>query len=238
MRKASATADASSAASFSSAGAFWERLWRTGGIQAVALFFLAYLIYGHQPQVGATADSLVTFYDGNRTQILIAAFLSGMALLNLLWFAAAIGTALADRGQDGWGAAVTASSAALGGLFFLLLAVVASLASTVAGNPMLALGLHDFSWSLVVVSSFPRAMLIMAGTFGLWRAGMISNAHFAAGVAVVVLVLLGGTTWQSTGVWAPDGRYSRLVSPFLGLVWILAVSRVLLNQPRAIRAQW
>jgi hypothetical protein len=34
-------------------------------------------------------------------------------------------------------------------------------------------------------------------TFGLWRAALISNALFAAGVAAVVLVLLGGTTWLS-----------------------------------------
>jgi hypothetical protein len=27
--------------------AFWERLWRTGGIQAAALFVVGYSIYGH-----------------------------------------------------------------------------------------------------------------------------------------------------------------------------------------------
>jgi hypothetical protein len=32
-------------------------------------------------------------------------------------------------------------------------------------------------------------MLIMSSAFGLWRAGLISNALFAAGVATVVLVL-------------------------------------------------
>jgi len=45
-----------------------------------------------------------------------------------------------------------------------------------------------------VLTSFPRAMLIMASAFGLWRARLISNALFAAGVAAVVLGLLGGTT--------------------------------------------
>ena len=38
-------------------------------------------------------------------------------------------------------------------------------------------------------------MLIMSGVFGLWRAGLISNAVFTAGVAAVVLGVLGGTTW-------------------------------------------
>jgi hypothetical protein len=220
--------------------AFWERLWRTAGIQSVGLFIIAYVIYGNQPQVGAPADALVAFYGGNRTRILIAAIFSGMAVLNLLWFAAALRTTLAEARQDGWGAAVTASSTAVGGLFLLLISVGAVLAYSIAGsgNNALASGLNDFAWAGVVLTSFPRAMLIMAGTLGLWRAGLISNALFAAGVAAIVLVLLGGTTWLSDGFWAPDGAYSRLVSPIIGLVWVVVVSRILLTRIPAARAGW
>jgi hypothetical protein len=81
-------------------------------------------------------------------------------------------------------------------------------------------------------------MLIMASAFGLWRARLISNALFGVGVAAVVLVLLGGTTWLSGGFWAPDGVYSRFVSPIIGLVWVLVVSRVLLTQNPTSRAAW
>jgi hypothetical protein len=219
---------------------FWERLWRSSGIQSVGLFIIAYVIYGYQPQVGAPADALVAFYDGDRTRILIAAVLSGLAILNLMWFAAALRTTLADAGQDGWGAAATASSATLGGLFLLLITVGAALAYSIAGsgNSTLTSGLNDFAWAGVVLSSFPRAMLIMAAAFGLWRAKLISNALFAVGVAAVVLVLLGGTTWLSGGLWAPDGAYSRFVSPIIGLVWVLVVSRVLLTRSPAARAGW
>jgi magnesium-transporting ATPase (P-type) len=219
---------------------FWERLWRTSGIQFVVFFIIAYAIYGYQPQVGASPDALVAFYNGNRARILIAAVVSGLNVLNLMWFAAALRTTLADAGQDGWGAAATASSAALGGLFFLMITVVAALAYSIAGpeNHALTSGLNDFAWVLVVLSSFPRAMLIMAGSFGLWRAGLISNARFAAGVAALLLVLLGGTTWLSGGFWAPDGAYSRFVSPIIGLVWVLVVSRILLSRSAATRAAW
>src|SRR6266852_6262682 len=205
---------------------FWERLWRMSGINFVIFFIIAYLIYGYQPRVGASADALVAFYDGDRTRILVAAVISGLAILNLLWFAAALRTTLADAGQDGWGAAATASSAAVAGLFLLLITVGAALAFSIAGsgNHALMSGLNDFAWACVVLSSFPRAMLIMSGTFGFWRAGLISNALFAAGVAVVVLVLLGGTTWLTGGFWAPDGTYSRFVSPIIGLVWGMVVS--------------
>jgi hypothetical protein len=228
-----------SSASVFTTPAFWERFWRTSGIQFVVFFLIAYVIYGYQPQVGASADALVAFYDGNRTRILIAAMISGVNILNLMWFAAAIRITLADAGQDGWGAAATASSAALGALFLLLIAIGAALAYSIAGsgNNALTSGLNDFSWACVVLSSFPRAMLIMAGSFGLWRAGLISNAFFSMGVAALVLVLLGGTTWMSDGLWAPAGAYSRLISPIIGLAWVLAVSRVLLARSPG-RAGW
>jgi len=234
------TTSMSSSTSVYTTSAFWERLWRSSGIQAVGLFIAAYVIYGTQPQIGAPADALVAFYDGNRTRILIAAVLSGLAILNLMWFAAALRTTLADAGKDGWGAAATASSAALAGLFLLLVTVSAALAysNAGAGNSALVAGLNDFAWASVVLSSFPRAMLIMAAAFGLWRAKLISNALFTVGVAAVVLVLLGGTTWLSGGFWAPDGVYSRFISPVIGLAWALVVSWVLLSRSPAAHAGW
>jgi hypothetical protein len=234
------TATAVSSANVYTTPAFWERLWRMSGINFIVFFIIAYVIYGYQPQVGAPADALVAFYNGDRTRILIASVFAGVAVLNLLWFVAALRTTLADAAQDGWGAAATAASAAVGGIFLLLITVGAALAYSIAGSGNLALasGLNDFAWAGIVLSSFPRAMLIMASAFGLWRAGLISNALFTAGVAAVVLVLLGGTTWLSGGFWAPDGAYSRLVSPLIGLVWVVVVSRVLLANSPATRTGW
>ena len=128
---------------------FWERLWRTSGLQFVGYFLVASVLYGYQPQVGASADALVAFYDGHRTRILIAAVVSGLAVLNLLWFAAALRTTLADAGQDGWGAAATASSAAVGGLFLLFITVGAALAYSIAGsgNHTFTSGLNDLAWA-------------------------------------------------------------------------------------------
>jgi hypothetical protein len=219
---------------------FWERLWRQSGLNFVAFFVVAWLVYGTQPQIGASSEELATFYGGGHTRILIAAFIAGMAVLNLMWFAAALRNTLADAGQDGWGSAATASSAAVGGLFLLLIAIAATLvySGDPAGNGAVAGSLSNFAWVLVVLSSFPRAMLIMSGSFGLWRAGQFSNTEFALGVTAVVLVLLGGTTWMSTGFWSPDGAYSRYVSPAIGLGWVLFVSRVLLSRSPSAKAGW
>jgi hypothetical protein len=215
-------------------------LWRTGGIQSIFFFVIAYLAYGHQPQAGAPPDTVLAFYAGERMRILFAAVASGFAILNLMWFAAALRTTLADAGQDGWGAAATASSAAVGALFLLLVSVVAALAYSIAGpgNQMLASGLNDLAWAGFVLSSFPRAMLIMSGAFGLWRARLISNTLFTAGVAAVVVVLLGGTTWLADGFWSPYGAYSRFISPLICVLWVLVVSRILLTRSPATRTGW
>ena len=234
------TAPMTAPTSVYNAPAFWERLWRSAGIQFVVFFVVTCAIYGELPGVGASAATLEAFYGGDRTRILIATALSGLNVLNLLWFAAAVRTTLADAGQDGWGAAGTAASAAFGALFFLLISTGAALAYSTGSPGARALlpGLHDFGWALIVLSSFPRAMLIMSWAFGLWRARLISNALFVVGVAALLLVLLGGTTWVSDGFWAPDGPYSRFISPVIGLAWIVIVSRVLLSRSPATRAGW
>jgi hypothetical protein len=191
----------------------WERLWRASGIAFVVLFIISYVIYGDQPTVGASADKLVSFYDGDRGRILTATILFSGAVLFLLWFAAAIASTLRDAGQGGWAAATTAPSAALAAVFFVLITLNAALAYSIAGsgNDTITSGLNDVAWACVVIASVPAAMLIMTGTFGLWRAGIVSNALGLAGFIAVVLVLLGGTTWATDGIWAPNGAYSRFI---------------------------
>jgi len=221
-------------------GEFFGFLWRTAGVQSVGLFVVAYGIYGYQPGVRAPVDALTAFYSGQSTRILIAAIFGGLTVLNLMWFAAALRTTLAEEGRDGWGAAATTASAVTGGLFLLFIAIGAGLSFSIAGsgNQALISGLNDLSWALVVLSSFARAMLIMSGAFGLWRASMISNRAFAVGVAGVVLALLGGITWFGSGFFAPDGAYSRFVAPFILIVWVFGVTGVLLKPSRARGAGW
>ena len=83
---------------------------------------------------------------------------------------------------------------------------------------------------------FHAAMFVMSGAFGLSRAGIISKRFFLAGVAAVVLVLLGGTTWASDGFWAPDGAYA-LISQIVLFGWIAVLSGFLaVRSPSTSRA--
>jgi hypothetical protein len=63
-----------------------------------------------------------------------------------------------------------------------------------------------------------------------------SEGFFSAGVAAVVLVLLGGTTWASDGVWAPDGAYA-LIAQIVLFAWIAVLSGFLaMRSPSTARA--
>jgi hypothetical protein len=216
----------------------WERQWRSAGIVFFALAIVAFVIYGSQPKQGASADQLVSFFDGDRTRILIATVVFCFSFLELLWFGAALSSVLRDAGKGGWGAAATASSVAMGAILFVRMTVRAALAFSIAGSgsPQVTSGLADFGWVLTVILAFPAAMFVMAGAFGLWRARIISSRFFSAGVLAVVLALLGGTTWARGGIWAPDGAYSN-ISQLIVFVWIAAISAVLaMRSPSSARA--
>jgi hypothetical protein len=210
----------------------WEKNWRGAGIGAALLFIISYVFYGSQPKVGASPGELVSFYDGDSTRVLIATVIFGFATLNLIWFAVALGGVLRDAGKGGWGAAATAAGAAIGAVYFVLIALRSGLAYSIAGSgsDQVTSALNDLVWVVMSLSWFPIAMLIMAGSFGLHRAGLIPNAAFGAGVTAMVLVLLSTTTWAGDGFWAPDGGYSRFVPTLVMLAWITVVSGFLVRR--------
>jgi hypothetical protein len=128
--------------------------------------------------------------------------------------------------MGGWGTAATTASAALGAVLFFIYALSLALAYSISGAGKLEItsGLNDLTWILAIVASFPAAMLVMSGSFGLWRAGAISTGPFLAGVTVMVLLLLRATTWADDGFWAPDGAYAQYISTGVALAWVALVS--------------
>jgi len=216
----------------------WERNWRGNGVIAAVLFIVAYAFYGRLPKVGASAEKLVSFYDGDSTRILIGTVVFGFAILCLLWFAAALTSVLRDADKAGWGTAATAAAAAVGAVYLVIITVRAALAYSIAGagDDQITSALNDLTWALMALSWFPVAMLIMAGSFGLWRAGIFSNASFGAGVTAMVLVLLGTTTWAADGFWAADGAYAQVVPTIVMLAWIAVVSAFLMRSYSAVSA--
>jgi hypothetical protein len=203
----------------------WECTWRGSGVVFVVLIIVAFFIYGDQPKLGASPAELLSFFHGDRTRILIATVVFCFAFLELLWFGARSRAFCVMPVWRAGGAAATASSAALGAILFFRMTVRAGLAFSIADLRHLQVtsGLADLAFALTVISCFPAAMFVMSGAFGLSRAGIISKRFFSAGVAAVVLVLLGGTTWASDGFWAPDGAYA-LIAQIVLFLWIAVLS--------------
>lgn len=219
-------------------GVTFDRVFRSSGVLFAVLFVVGYLIRGAQPEIGASADSLASSYVDDRGRVLVGTFLLGFNLLNLLWFAAALSRDLRDAEQGIWASAATAASAVFGGVFLVLLAVDAALAYSIAGSgsETLVSALNDLVGAGRVLIWFPAAMLIMAGSFGLWQAKAVSDSVFAVGVVVVVLGVAGGTTWASDGIWSPDGAYAQFILPIVALVWIAILSAVLTSRaPSPVR---
>jgi len=233
MATTAAVTTATSSAEPKYGAKFFEGLWRSSGVQGVAFLVVGTVLAGFGPGVGASSESLASYYAANSTRILIATPILGLGILNLMWFASAIRTALSEAGRDGWGASATASSAAFGAIAFVLIAAQAALAYSVAGtgNVSFITGINDLGWAAFVLSALPRAMLIMSGTFGFWRAGIISDRNFTIGVGAVFAGVFASTTWLPGGFWAPDGLYSAVIFPIIGLVWVVAAGRVLAKLP-------
>jgi hypothetical protein len=216
----------------------WERQWRGAGVGFFALAIAAFVVYGSQPKVGASADELASFFHGDRTRILIATVIFCFSFLELLWFGAALASVLRESGKGGWAGAATASSAAMGAILFVRMTVRAALAFSIvgSGSPAVASGLVDLGWVLSVILAFPAAMFVMAGAFGLWRARLISKRFFTIGVLAVIVALLGGTTWASHGFWAPDGAYAN-ISGLVVFAWIAVISGFLVRSQSTASAR-
>lgn len=217
----------------------FEQVFRGIGIQAAGYFIVAAIVSGFQPHVGASPGSLLSFYDGHSTRIFVATVLSGFAVLSILWFSQALATALDDAGKGGWGRAQTAASATLAALLYLHLIITATLAYTAGSmNVQLASGLNDLSWVLLLLAFFPAAMVVMSGSFGLYRAGAISKPWFLSGVSIMALLLLGTTAYAGDGFWAVDGAYARIIAPVFFLLWVAVASRFLSKQPSTLRTPY
>ena len=212
MTSISTAAPVATAAAPKYGAAFFEHLWRGAGVQAVAFAIVGLVVYNFLP--------------------FVAAPIFGLAILNLTWFMAALRTTLADHGLDGWGAAGTAASAAFAGIAFALVAIAITVPTLAgSGNEVLVAGLTSLAGVVWVLSSFPRAMMVMAGSFGFWRAALITRQQFLVAVGLVILGVLGGTTLFASGFWAPYGLFSLIILPALELVWVVAAGRVLNRAP-------
>jgi hypothetical protein len=122
-------------------------------------------------------------------------------------------------------------------MFGALVVSFGALAHSVArtADAGVAKAIYDVSWSIQVLVSFPAAMFVLALSAGGLSAGILPRWHSWLGVVAAIAFAVGGTTWATSGFWAPDGGYTT-VTELVFLAWLLVVSVLLLRRPRTVDA--
>jgi hypothetical protein len=209
----------------------WERWARAGGIGFVVFAVAAFIVGGEPPTVSDPAEDVVSYYDGERGQVLASSFLFAVGLMLLLWFAGAIAHTLRERGQGRVAATLIAAVSAFVAVQLVLTGIGAALAHSIAadGDTAVVRALFNLSWVLDMLAALPSAAFVLAAAVGLRRTQAIPGWLTWAGVAVAALFVLRSTTWARDGFWSPTGGYLLILIP-LALLWILITSIVLVRK--------
>jgi Domain of unknown function (DUF4386) len=210
----------------------WDKLAAAGGILGVALIVVAGILYGSVPGVDEEAQSVADYFADKRGQLLTATFLQAVGALAILWFIAALVTAMREAGE------ARLAAAAFGG-FLLAFAMGAVAAIT---RSALAYSLADEGSDLVLplyhvsvvfdvfVNVFAAGLFLAVGGATL-RTGLFPRWWgWLSGLAGLLLII-GATAWARDGFWSPTGGISYIT--FIAfLVWILVTSILLTMRMR------
>ena len=215
----------------------WERWARAAGIGFVVFAILAFVVGGETPSVGDPVEDVVSYYDGDRGQVLVSSFLFALALGFWIWFAGALANTLRERGEGRVAATIVGAVAAFVSLQLVGTALNAVLAYSVAGSGEegVTKALFDLTWTVDVLAGVPSAVFFLAAALGLRRTSLLPGWLSLAGIGVAILFGLRVTNWAGDGFWSPTGEYLFILIP-VSLLWILATSVTLVRAaPAAAR---
>ena len=212
----------------------WERWALAAGIGFVVLTVVAFIAGGEPPTVTDSSAELISYYEGERGQVLVSSLLFGLGLLFFLWFAGAIANLLRVGGQARLGATLTSAATAFVAVQLVLTGIGASLAYSIAGQGEAGVvkALFDLQWVLDLFAAFPSAAVFTAASIGLMRTGVLPAWLGWGGVAVAVLFILRSTNWAHEGFWSPTGGYV-VILIIVALLWTLTTSVLLFRKAPA-----
>ena len=153
----------------------WEWWARGAGVAFVLFAVAAFVVGGETPMVSDTADEVVSYYDGDRGQVLVSSFLFAVALGFWIWFAGALANNLRERGQGRVAATIIGAVATFASVQFVATGVNAVLAYSVAGDGEagVAKALFELTVALDVLAAVPSTVFFVAAALGLLRTEMI-----------------------------------------------------------------
>jgi hypothetical protein len=142
---------------------------------------------------------------------------------------------LREAGEGRVAATVLAAGAAFAAVQFMVAALFATIAYSIAGagDAAVTKALFDLDLALDGLDGLAAGLFVLAAAIGLKRTASIPAWLAWAGVVVAALLFLRATTWAKDGFWSPAGDYTS-IAIICGLAWILVTSIVLfLRAPHA-----
>lgn len=207
--------------------AMWDKLAAAGGIIGAVLFVLSIIIMGQPPEVGDDATTVVNFFADNSDKVLWSIFLQGLAVLAVLWFMAALLTAMRDAGEVRLATAAALSFAivfAIGGVAALSRGALAfSLAED--ADPGVVLGFYRMSVYLDTAGNVIGAGFFLAVGGACVRSKILPAWWGWVSTLAGLWLIVGATAWKTDGFWSPDQAGFVSFAVFLG--WLLVTSILL-----------
>jgi hypothetical protein len=216
-----------------------ERLGAATGIAFVVFLVASFVVIPEAPPaIADPVGDIKSFYVDHSGNIQASAFLTGIAAFFFLWFLGSLGSAL--RGVEG-GTRLSTIALASGVLALafpiVATAVNAALATRIAAESDQAVirALYEVQAFAGAFTAFPLAALVAATSLVSARTGLFPVWLTWGGYALTPGWLIGGTAvFTERGFFSPTGAYGLIVL-VLWLLWVLAVSVVLMRKAGAVR---
>lgn len=203
------------------------------GLISVALFVLAWLVYGEGPRTGDLPATIHRFFVEHSDRVLWCLFIQGLGALAMILFASALVLAIKESGEPLWAVAAGFTfivALSLGSLATMLRLGVAFVApGTIDPNAVGALfrlgHIMDTSQNVISAGSY---LTVAVAAF---RTRFVPAWWGWVTVAGSMWALASTTAWNLSGFWSPDG--AGFINLVFYIAWVGGTSLLLLLRGRA-----
>lgn len=203
------------------------------GIVAAVVLVVGFVLPGTPPKASDSTAKITSFLVDKRGSVLAGMLLIGLGMAFFTWWLGVLRAHLKASGDDPGGLADAAFGGGLLGAA-LTLAGAALFAATVfkvakLGDMALNRALFDMTGDLFAIAGFGFAVLIGAGSAAGARTGALPGWLAAAGFVIAVISLVSNLALvASSGLFAAGEAFG-FIAFFAGLLWIVAVSAVMMR---------
>lgn len=214
-----------------------ERAGAVAGVVAVLLLGVSYFLTPTPPKAAAPVGEIAEHFFVNRLAIEVAAYMTGLALAAVLWFVGTLRGYLSRSEGDQSTMILTAFGAGIAtvAMQWVATAVSAALAFQVAerASPPVVSALYDLLTVVAAVAWFPVAVMVGVTSAIGFRTRALPWTLGAYGILVAAGALLAPLAlFVKSGPFVLGGPMHAIVN-LAFLVWLLAVSTVVLQRPAA-----